>query len=102
MKVGYFLFLILVLCASQCDRALGIFLQDSIPAQAIFSRYITGVSTNAEKFTAELDRRNTKALQQWQKLEARIKRKLAKTDSLKAADIFGNAKQQYGRLIKSC
>ena len=66
--------------------------------QSISSQYFTSVSLKAVQINTKLDKQTSKALQQFQKQEARIRRKLAKTDSLKAADIFGNAKQQYEQL----
>ncbi|HKO81342.1 MAG TPA: hypothetical protein VJU78_13145 [Chitinophagaceae bacterium] len=66
--------------------------------QPISSKYLAGVSLKADQINIKLDKKITRSLQQWQKQEARIKRKLAKTDSLKAAAIFGNARQQYDHL----
>jgi len=65
---------------------------------SLSSKYLDKVSSKANQLEQKLDKQTVKALQQWQKQEARIKRKLARTDSLKAAAIFGNAEQQYKQL----
>ena len=66
------------------------------PSQS--SKYLDIVTTKAGKLEQKLDRHSAKALQQMQKLEKRIGGKLAKLDSNKAKEIFGNAEQQYKEL----
>jgi hypothetical protein len=56
------------------------------------------VSSKACNLDAKLKKQTAKALQRWQKQEARIQRKLAKTDSAKAQSLFGNAEYQYQQL----
>ena len=68
------------------------------PLQPISPEYFDKVSTKADKLEQKLDKQTAKTLQQWQRQEEKIKRKLAKTDSLKSATIFGNAVQQYNQL----
>ncbi len=73
-------------------------LQDNLPATVLSTKYLDKVSGKANQLNEKLDKKTAKALQQWQKQEERIKRKLAKTDSLKAIAIFGNTKRQYEQL----
>jgi hypothetical protein len=62
--------------------------------------YAVQVGAKAEKLQAKLERQSTKAVKRLQKQEARIKAKMARTDSLKAAEIFGHAEQSYEELQK--
>ena len=66
------------------------------PSQS--SKYLDIVSSKANKLEKKLDKKSAKALRQMQKLEKRIGGKLAKLDSNKAKEIFGNAEQQYKQL----
>jgi len=70
----------------------------TISSQSVSSKYLDKVSSKANQLEQKLDKQTAKALQQWQKQEARIKSKLAKKDSLKAVALFGNAEQQYQQL----
>jgi hypothetical protein len=70
--------------------------QDSISSsQTVSIHYLDRVSSKASQSEEKPDKQSEKALQRFQKQEAKIKRKLAKTDSLKAIAIFGNAADQY-------
>src|SRR5687767_9596480 len=72
---------------------------DSIhSAKPVSSKYLDKVSSKAGQLEQKLDKQTAKALRRWQKQEGRIKRKLAKTDSLKAIAIFGSAGPQYKQL----
>ena len=64
----------------------------------VSSTYLTAISSKADHLEQKLDHRSSKALQRLQKQEEKIRRKLAKKDSLKAAAIFGNASGQYEQL----
>ncbi len=66
--------------------------------QPISIKYLVQVSGKATTVEQKLDKHTIKALKQWQRQEDRIKRKLAKKDSVKAAAVFGNVKQQYEQL----
>lgn len=88
------LFILAILAATCCAAQMDT-MQSSQP---VSSKYLDIASSKAGKLEDRLDKHTAKALQQWQKQEARIKRKLAKTDSAKAVAVFGNAKQQYEQL----
>lgn len=62
------------------------------------SSYIKDVDAKAGRFDQHLDKQTTKLIQRWKKQENKINRKLARKDSIKAALVFGNAKQQYDQL----
>ena len=73
--------------------------QDSIlSSRTISPQYLDKVADKADRLEQKLDKKSQKALEQWQRQEAKIKRKLAGIDSLKAKQIFGNAGQQYQQL----
>ncbi|HKO80683.1 MAG TPA: hypothetical protein VJU78_09815 [Chitinophagaceae bacterium] len=98
MNICHCFLLILGITLATCIRGQDDVLpNDSLPV-SVSVGYINKVSAKADKLNTKLDRRTTKALQRWQKQEDRIKRKFAKTDSVKATAVFGNAKQQYDRL----
>jgi|GEM_PF-5214601 len=61
----------------------------------ISSKYITQVSVSAGKLEQKLHKESGKILSNMQQQEDRIRRKLAKKDSLKAATIFAGSKLQY-------
>lgn len=69
---------------------------DSLPQ--LSSAYLDNISSKATKLQTTLDRKSKKAIQQLLKAEERIKRKLTKTDSLKAAALFNNTGQRYQNL----
>ena len=62
------------------------------------SNYLDKVSSKASHLEQELDKKTDKALQQMIKQELKMKNKLAKIDSSKAKEIFGDAKQKYNEL----
>jgi hypothetical protein len=68
--------------------------QDSTGLQ-VSSNYLIQVSSKANQLEQKLDRKTEKTIQQMISLEARMKRKLAKVDSLKSKEIFGNAEHRY-------
>ncbi len=88
------LFILVILAATSCAAQM----DTTQSPQILSSKYLDIVSSKAGKLEAKLDKQSLKALQQWQRQEAGIKRKLAKTDSLKAVAIFGNTEQQYEQL----
>ena len=71
---------------------------DTLHSPKLPSTYLDNISSKAASLEQKLDKKATKALRQLQKQEDRIKSKLAKKDSLKAAAVFGNAQQQYDQL----
>jgi hypothetical protein len=82
-----------------------IFLQPQaqlVPPQAedstgvrIPSNYLGQVSDQAHRLEQKLDRQSAKTLQQSKKQEARMKKKLARIDSVKAKELFGDIDQKY-------
>jgi hypothetical protein len=62
------------------------------------SNYLDQVSSKANQLEQKLDKKTDKALQQIMALEQKMKKKLFKTDSLKAKEIFRNAEQKYKEL----
>src|SRR5687767_10796439 len=86
--------------------AVGICAQSTLPYQdntdnlspSILLRYPDDVISKTNTIAKKLDKESAKLLQRLQKQEERIKRKLARTDSIKAAAIFDNAEQQYKQL----
>jgi hypothetical protein len=70
---------------------------DSVPAK-ISTRYIEQVSATAGQLEQKLDRQSEKILAKFVKAEQKLQRKLARKDSLKAKEVFGNAQQQYDQL----
>jgi hypothetical protein len=76
---------------------------DSLPSHTVSLKYIDKVSSKADQLEQKLDSRSAKALQRLKKQEEKIKRKLAKKDSTKAAAIFGpdsyrDADERYQQL----
>ncbi|HEY6505035.1 MAG TPA: hypothetical protein VIZ28_13750 [Chitinophagaceae bacterium] len=69
--------------------------EDSSSLTQIPSSYLDKVSSKANQLEQKLDMQTDKAVQQIMKQEAKMKRKLAKIDSLKAKEVFGNAEQKY-------
>jgi hypothetical protein len=70
--------------------------QDSLSSiQPVSNNYLESIGGRADKLEEKLDRKSQKALGQFQKQEERIKRKLSRIDSSKAASLFNNAADQY-------
>ena len=61
-------------------------------------KYIETVSKKFSYLEQRLDHSSDKAVKRMMKLEERMKKKLSKIDSIKANEIFGNAKQKYQSL----
>jgi hypothetical protein len=72
--------------------------QDSITIKGIPKGYLDQVSAKSGKLEQKLDRNTEKALRQIVKHEAKMKRKLAKMDSIAAGSIFSNTSEKYKRL----
>jgi hypothetical protein len=73
--------------------------QDSLSSiQPVSNKYLESVAGRADKLDEKLDRKSQKALEQFQKQEEKIKRKLSKIDSSKAASVFNNAADKYKSL----
>jgi len=64
----------------------------------LVSSYIRDVNSKVDHIDQKLDKYMAKALAKVKKQEDLIRRKLAKTDSLRASAVFGNAEEQYKRL----
>jgi thiamine kinase-like enzyme len=62
------------------------------------ARYLETVYSKADKLEKKLDKASEKALVQFQKQEAKMKKKLQKIDSLAANSIFADAPNQYKEL----
>ena len=72
----------------------------SILSASQSSKYLDIVTNKANKLEQKLNKQSAKALRQLQKLEKRIGGKLAKLDSNKAKEVFGNSEQQYKELAR--
>jgi len=73
--------------------------QDSLSSiEPVSNNYLESVSGQANKLEEKLGRKSQKALEQFQKQEERIKRKLFRIDSSKAASLFNNSSDQYKTL----
>jgi hypothetical protein len=75
--------------------------QDSLSSiQPVSNRYLESIAGRADKLNEKLNRKSQKALIQYQRQEARIKKKLSKIDSSKAALVFNSATEKYKSLDK--
>jgi hypothetical protein len=88
------LFLILVLFLTKNL----LFGQDSVQVRQLPAKYLKDVSAKANSLQQNIDRSSNKTLEQMMKQEVKIKRKLARIDSLKATKVFGNVEQRYNEL----
>jgi hypothetical protein len=71
--------------------------QDSTKAvvKPVAAGYINKVSSNASQLEQKLGKHSARTLQQLKKQEDKMRRKLAKIDSLKAKEIFSNSEKKY-------
>lgn len=60
--------------------------------------YLSQITSKAEAIEGKLDKKTEKVLSQLQKNEEKIRRKLSRIDSLKASQVFGDAKEKYSSL----
>lgn len=67
-------------------------------ASTISPNYIEKVSSKASQLDQKLDKQTNKVIGKLQRQEEKMKRKLAKLDSLKAEQVFGNVKKRYSDL----
>lgn len=72
--------------------------QENDTAPAIPNKYLNQVAVQSGQLKQKLDKKSRKTLERWQKLEARLKKKLTSVDSAKAAAIFSSADQHYRQL----
>ena len=94
MRIKLTLVLLIGMTMAVCVQA-----QDTAQqSQQLSPKYLEQVASKAGGLEQKMDKQTAKTLQQWQKQENKIKRKLAKTDSLKAVEIFGNAEEKYKQL----
>jgi hypothetical protein len=75
--------------------------QDSISKLQLPAKYLADVSDKANHLEQKLDQKTDRVLDKMTKQEERLKRKLAKIDSLKAEQVFGNVKGRYKQLKQS-
>ena len=81
--------------------SLQLYSQDSIVLNnKVGLQYADKVSAKADELNKKLDKKSQQALQQLQKQEAKMKRKLMKIDSLAANNVFDNADKQYKDLAQ--
>lgn len=71
--------------------------QDSNATQ-LPSKYLETVSKKSNKLENNIDKKSQKALARMQRAELRLKRKLAKIDSLAANNLFSDAESKYKQL----
>jgi hypothetical protein len=93
MRAHHFVLFVALLCATTES-----FCQDS-SAVPVSARYLDAVGATSEKLEKKMDAYSEKALAQLQKQEAKMKRKLMKIDSVKAKEIFGDAKENIDQKI---
>ncbi len=91
MRARHFVLFIAFICAIKTSYS-----QDSSAAR-VSLQYVEQISSSADKLGKKLDKQTTKTLQQLQKQEDRMRRKLQKIDSLKAREIFGTAKEKLNK-----
>jgi hypothetical protein len=72
--------------------------QDSISKMLLPTKYLDDVSATANHLEQRLDQKTDMVLSNMMKQEGRLKRKLARIDSLKAEQIFGNVEGRYSQL----
>ena len=88
--------LFFILCAV-CLYVLPTGAQDSVLSE-LPSKYFSAVTSRVDHLEQQLDQRSQKALEVFQKSEARLKRKLSKIDSLKAKELFASTEERYTSL----
>lgn len=93
MPLNRSLLLIGMLCIS-----VGICAQADTLTQPVSAKYIEQVNAKAGQLEQKLDKQSEKILAKFAKAEQKLQRKLAKKDSSKAKEVFGNAQQQYAQL----
>lgn len=69
-----------------------------VSSTRLISSFAKDINDKADRIHQKLDKYTAKALKKSQRQGARLKKKLEKTDSLKASTVFGNADQQYQQL----
>jgi hypothetical protein len=94
MKFHHLLLTAIFFCISHCSIA-----QDSLSFnKTISDNYLEIVAGKAGKVEEKLDRQSQKALERFQKQEARLYNKLSKIDSSKATALLNKATDQYKSL----
>ena len=81
--------------------ALGSFSQDStssLTVEPIPQKYFQIIAKESSQLKQRLDKKSENVLQQLQKREAKLQKKLAKIDSLAANNIFANSSEKYNQL----
>ena len=88
---------ILLLCIATTGTLAGQGLVDSSFKQAdkITGKYIRAIDGKAAKVAADIDRQTEKYLNQLEKQEAKLRKKLSRIDSLAALNVFADTKEQY-------
>ncbi len=72
----------------------------SVQLQQLPSKYVVTIFSKANSLEQKFDKKSGKALQQLQKLEAKMKRKLKKVDSTAVNNVFANADTKYKELAQ--
>lgn len=67
-------------------------------SMTISPKYLQSVSASASEIQNKLDKKSSKTLARFQKQEARIRRKLAKLDTLAANSVFADTDSKYKEL----
>jgi hypothetical protein len=94
MKFHHLLLTAIFFCFSHYSYA-----QDSLSFnKSISDNYLETVAGKAGKVEEKLDRQSQKALERFQKQEARLYKKLSRIDSSKATALFNKATDQYKSL----
>lgn len=76
------------------------FSQASDNAKPVFfpENFLNEISTKASRLEAKLDAHEERSLKKLEREEKRLKKKLAKLDSVAANEVFGNAEDKYNQL----
>jgi hypothetical protein len=86
----------LLTCGIACT--VGACAQTDVLPQTIPPQYPDYIISKTNSIDKKLEKETSKLLKKWHKQEERIKRKFARTDSLKVVAIFGDAEQQYKQI----
>lgn len=88
------IFVFVCTCASAIAQS-----QDTVHKPVLISaKYIDQVSHKTQKIEQNLDKQTIRVLQKFKRHEARIKRKVANKDSLKAELLSGNIDERYKKI----
>lgn len=94
-RVGLFLFIVFGLLFQQVHAQAVTDPHADSTATLISPRYIDQTASKAQYLTGKLDKKTEQTLAQMKKQELRMKNKLARIDSTKAKEMFGDIEQKY-------